>query len=92
MNNSPLTTGLTVMVCLLSAVVLFLTCVREIHLRTMRGLQPVVANAQSWQNRITALATETVEYSMKNPSIDPILQPLGLKPGNQPVTNKPAGK
>jgi hypothetical protein len=43
---------------------------------------------------INALANDTVEYSKKNPDIDPILESVGLKPAKSApaTTGKPATK
>jgi hypothetical protein len=43
---------------------------------------------------MTALANDTLEYSKKNPAIDPILESVGLKPAksNVPAAVKPATK
>ena len=94
MKNSPLITLLLVMVCGLSAVVLFLVIAMELRHRTARKLQPIMANNQNVQNRVNALAADVLEYSKRNPAVDPILQAVGIKPGPPPaaLTNKPAGK
>jgi len=81
MKNSPLLTALMVIVGFLTAVIVFLSVVYEFHVRKLRKLQPQVVNVQNNQNIINALANEALEYSKHNPSIDPILEPVGLKPG-----------
>ncbi len=81
MKNSPLITALMVMVGFLTAVIVFLSVVFEVHVRKLRRLQPQVANIQNLQNIVNAMANEALEYSKHNPAIDPILEPVGVKPG-----------
>jgi len=94
--KSPLITLLMVTVGVLTAVVLFLAIVFEIHFRQLRNLAPQVANVQNNQNQVNALINDSMDYSKHNPSIDPILQAVGLKPGKPAPAptpgNKPAGK
>lgn len=49
--------------------------------RELRQLQFQGATLNQQQNLIKALAAESLEYSKKNPAIDPILQSVGVKPG-----------
>jgi len=64
-------------------------------LKELRGLQQRV-NASSRNVRLAQeLARECIEYSRKNPAIDPLLQNFDLKraPTNaNPVPLKPSGK
>jgi hypothetical protein len=46
----------------------------------LRGLQTEAARMDSGRNLARALAAEAVEYSKRNPAIDPILQSVGAKP------------
>jgi hypothetical protein len=87
MKNSSLITILTAGVCVLGVVVLCLGFIFNKHYRTMRGLQQLIANAQNSRNVVDALANDAVEYSKKNPAIDPILRAVGAKP---PVKVEPA--
>ena len=94
MNKSPLTTILLA--------VLFISTVASIGLcylctrNAMRlvELQTQVAFAQTRSAFIAALAKDVVDYSAKNPAIDPILEAAGVKPSKTPqaTTAKPAGK
>jgi hypothetical protein len=68
--------------------------------RQLRGLQTQVAILNNNRQMIQVLAAEALEYSKRNPAIDPILEWLGAKPPragassaapNQPAI-KPAGK
>jgi predicted PurR-regulated permease PerM len=94
MKNSPLITVLMVTAGVLTAVVLFLAIVFEYHFRQLRNLQPQIVNAQNNQNFVNALANDALEYSKHNPSIDPILQTVGVKAGKAAPASagKPVGK
>ena len=96
MKNDPILMVLKVGVCILGAVCLLLAVVLEYHFRTLRGLQPLVGKAQTYQNYVNSLANEALEYSQHNPAIDPILAPVGVKAmpprSATPAANKPAGK
>ena len=45
----------------------------------LRGLQTQAARMESSRNLLRALAADSIEYSKKNPAIDPLLQSVGLK-------------
>jgi len=63
--------------------------------RKLRGLQVTVDQINNNRNIMQALANDTLEYSKKNPSIDPILQSIGLKRSTNapaPAPAKPATK
>lgn len=75
-----------VIVGFLTAVIVFLLVVFELHVKKLQKLQPQVANIQNYQNIVNALANEALEYSKHNPAIDPILEPVGLKPGKTTPT------
>ncbi len=94
MKQSPLITALLVAVCGMALVTLVLAGGYEYHYRQLRRLQPQVAGAQNDQTLFRALASDCLEYSKHNPAIDPILQPLGVKPPNPaaPTTTKSTRK
>jgi hypothetical protein len=54
----------------------------------LRSLQIQAASIENNRNVTRALANDAIEYSKRNPAIDPILQSLGLKP--TPASQKPA--
>jgi hypothetical protein len=64
----------------------------------VRSLQSKILNYQNNQAIMNNLLAETVQYSQRNPAIDPILEAIGVKPGkNAPAAAakpaaKPAGK
>ncbi|HEV2392022.1 MAG TPA: hypothetical protein VG146_06625 [Verrucomicrobiae bacterium] len=94
MRNSPLTTVL-LFILFLSALASLFLCWRYIaYAREFRDLQREVVAVQSRRAFIQSLASETLEYSKRNPAIDPILEGAGLIPPNTGSTsnNKPASK
>jgi len=46
----------------------------------LRSLQVQAARMDGRRNLARALAAEAMEYSKRNPAIDPVLQSVGLKP------------
>jgi len=58
--------------------------------REFRSLQGQIAQYQQTRMRLNQLVAETVEYSKRNPAIDPILSSVGVK--TAPVAGKPAAK
>ena len=56
--------------------------VRSVQKLNRLQLQSAVINRN--RGLVNSLATETLEYSKRNPAIDPVLQSVGIKP-------KPAG-
>ena len=92
MNKSPATTALLV-ILVISALCSVAFC--GLYVRDamrLRDLQRSSANAQAYRNSMLSLITDTIEYSKKDPAIDPILQAAGFKPNPSAATNKPAGK
>lgn len=62
--------------------------------KEVRSLQSQMLNYQNTQAVLNSLIADTMQYSQRNPSIDPILEAIGAKPGkNAPAAApKPAGK
>lgn len=82
---TPMLLGITAVSAILS--ILLLGAVHT-YARQMRALQPQVAFITQSRPMINALAAELIEYSKKNPSIDPILMSTGVKQAPKP--NVPA--
>ncbi len=55
----------------------------------LRGLQRQAMSVESNRTLTRALAADAVEYSKRNPAIDPLLRSFGLK---QPVSSPKAAK
>ena len=94
MNKSPATTFLLV-ILLISSLASVLFC--GLYIRNairLRDVQRSMANAQAYRTLLISLVNDTMEYSKKNPAVDPILEGAGLKPktGAAPAGSKPAGK
>jgi hypothetical protein len=94
MKKSPATTFLLVLL-VASSLVSVLFC--GLYIRNamrLRDLQRSSSSAQAYRNLFVSLVNDTLEYSKKDPAIDPLLEASGFKPktGVPAVTNKPAGK
>ncbi len=93
MNKNPATTTLLV-ILVVSALCSVAFC--GLYVRDamrLRDLQRSTANVQLYRNNLLTLINETLEYSKKNPTIDPILEAAGIKPKTgAPQTPKPASK
>jgi hypothetical protein len=80
MNRNPTTTALLV-ILVVSALCSVAFC--GLYVRDairLRDLQRSTTNIQFYRNTMVALINDTLEYSKKNPSIDPILEAAGFKP------------
>lgn len=67
---------------LLGAVAIFgLAVLYEYHFRQLRRLQPQMIAVQNNRTLASGLVAEALEYSKRNPAIDPILVNIGAKPG-----------
>ncbi|HOC58102.1 MAG TPA: hypothetical protein PKI20_20965 [Verrucomicrobiota bacterium] len=94
MKTNPLTRvllGVLVVSALASVVLCWLYISDTRQLRSLQGQANIINNNRTV---MTALANDTLEYSKKNPAIDPILESVGLKPAksNVPAAVKPATK
>jgi len=94
MNKSPALTALLA-VLVVSALCSVAFC--GLYVRDamrLRDLQRSTSMIQTYRNSMVSFINETIEYSKKNPGIDPILEAAGFKPksGAGATTNKPAGK
>src|ERR1051326_4246387 len=84
------------LVCALYTI--WLSVVYYFSVQELQRLQIQYVAVEQTRNALTALANDALEYSKKNPAIDPILQQFELKPkpgatNNPPQTGaKPAAK
>jgi hypothetical protein len=85
MQKDPLIAALVGALFLGSAAILVLGLRYNHQAGLNRQLQAQFMNIQNARATAVALANDAVEYSKRNPSIDPILQQAGLKPGGKPV-------
>lgn len=61
-------------------------------MRTLQTLQGQRAVMTRELNIFNALVNDTLEYSKRNPAVEPILQNLGLKPNRPATPAQPTGK
>ena len=92
MKNSPLTTILLVLLVIsaLGSVVLCWSYIS--HARELRTLQTQAAMVNNNRALVNALIGDALEYSKKNPAIEPILDAIGAKPRAAAAAAKPAAK
>jgi hypothetical protein len=94
MRPSPLTTVLLV-VLVASALASVVLCGMYVDdARRLRVLQVQWQAINNNQQVLNALAVDCLEYSKKNPAIDPILETAGIKPNKAApaAQTKPTGK
>ncbi len=93
MKNNALATVLLAVLAF-SALGSVILCYMNIkYSREFRSLQIQVNQLNNNRNIMSALANDALEYSKKNPAIDPILEAAGIKPKTaSAATNKPASK
>ena len=94
MKNSPLTTLLLGILTFSALASLVLCWLYISNTRELRGLQTQANIINNNRAVMTALANDAIEYSKKNPAIDPLLEAARLKPAKSalPATNKPTTK
>lgn len=86
MQKDSLVAFLSGALCLAAVGVFVLAISCEWRYRQLKGLAPQMAAVQQQQQFFINLANETIEYSKRNPAINPILQSVNLP------TIKPAAK
>jgi len=94
--NRNYVTGALLGLLFLSALSASLLCFRYLSsMRRLGHLQARFVTIQNHRNQIQALANEALEYSKRNPAIDPLLVDMAIKPKvvftpNTPAANQPA--
>jgi hypothetical protein len=94
MKDNPLTTTLLGVLTVSALTSVVLCWLWASNIRDQRELQRRLNMINSSRMVINSLANEAIEYSKKNPAIDPILESVGLKPAKSAptTTNIPATK
>jgi hypothetical protein len=91
MTKSPLTTVLLAALLISALASVGFCCAYIFKARELRALQGQIAGIQNNRAFIAAVANDTLEYSKRNPEIDPILETAGLKPKSSgPASKTPA--
>lgn len=65
------------------------------YVRSMRAMQTLQVQRGVMTrelNIFNALVNDTLEYSKRNPAVEPVLQSLGLKPNQKTAPAQPTGK
>jgi len=87
MKNDPLTMILLVVLGVFALAAVGL-CMFYIHdTRLARSYQANIMMINGRDQAIRQLATDALEYSKRNPAIDPILEAAGVKPKSGAATN-----
>jgi hypothetical protein len=92
MKNSPLTTILLAALLVTSLSTVWV-CWRYVSKsRELRALQGQVNDIKAYDARVSALASEAVEYGKTHPAIEPLLDQYIKQPGrtNTPPANIPS--
>jgi hypothetical protein len=95
MKKSAATTVLLVILVASSLLSLLFCFLYVKTARDLRDLQRNMSGPQAYRAAFGSLIKDVMEYSEKDPSINPVLEAAGFKaakPPFLPVTNKPAGK
>jgi Tfp pilus assembly protein PilX len=94
MKNNPMTTVLLGVLTLSALASVVLCLLFTTNTRQKNLLQSQATSIINKRTIINALANDVVEYSKKNPAVDPILESFNLKPAKSapPATTKPATK
>jgi hypothetical protein len=85
MNQSPLPKILMGMLAFVAALCVYYSIAALRNGRELRQFQTKLAVINQRMPVISALATDLLEYSKKNPAIDPLLESCGFKPGKGPA-------
>ncbi len=89
MKNNQLTTILLGLLTLSALASMVLCWLYISNSRELRGIQAQIAAINNRNVGVNSLANDVLEYSKKNPAIDPLLVSVGLKPGKAAPTNVP---
>ena len=90
MKQNPFAAILVLLLFISGAVAVFFALNFGFSTRSLRRLQPQAMAFQARLNVAQALLTDMLEYSKRNPAIDPLLQSLNLKTNAPPSTTAPA--
>lgn len=85
MNKSPLTAVLMVALAISALASLYLCYECVTNSSELSVLQNQANAVNNGRAIMTAVATETLEYSKTNPAIDPILEAAKIKPPSRPT-------
>jgi len=93
MKNDPLTSVLIGVLAISALASIGLDFFYVKYTRDYRALQAQLNGINYRRAAINLLISDTMQYSQKNPSIDPILQAAGVNvPKPAATTNKPSAK
>lgn len=82
--------GMAFLLALMSVVVAWYAFQYVQLTRALNKAQFTVTQVELRQNRLKALVNESVEYSQRNPAINPLLYAIGAKPAPGSASRPPA--
>jgi hypothetical protein len=88
MKKDSMTNYLLAVACAMTAMVCLLGVYYEKHFRKLRKMEPQVRAVQMQKNSFSLLLGDLVEYGKRNPTIDPLLKPLGINVESNSKTSK----
>jgi hypothetical protein len=99
MKSNPLLVALVAVLVVCAVMTAVLSATFTLKLRKLGSMQARLIQINNVNSFLRSLSADSVEYSKKNPAINPLLQTFGVispepKPAANPVpaANKPAGK
>jgi len=99
MKNNPLTVALVAVLAVCAVATAVLSATFTFKLRKLGAMQTRLIQINNVNGFLRSLSADSLEYSKKNPAINPLLQTFGViapepRPAANPAppANKPAGK
>ncbi|MHB8521505.1 MAG: hypothetical protein ACYDH9_12210 [Limisphaerales bacterium] len=94
MAKSPVMTVLIVLLMLNAAATAAFSCAYVLSMRELQRVRGEMEFVNRNRTLFQALANEAIEYSKRNPAIDPILQSVGINPkaAASPTAARPGGR
>jgi len=92
MKSNPVTSLLLVVLFVNAVFTALMTFNYVQSIRTLQTLQIQRAAMSRELNVFNSLVTETLEYSKRNPAIEPVLQSIGVKTSRAANPAQPTGK
>ncbi len=92
MKSNPITSLLLAVLFVNAAFTALMTYNYVQSIRTLQTLQVQRAAMNRELNVFNSLVNDTLEYSKRNPAVEPVLQSIGLKPTHTAAPAQPTGK
>jgi hypothetical protein len=83
MRNNQIAVVLAGLLLVSTLITAFLTIRYTLSVRKLQAYAARAVQANSSRSLVQSLINDTLEYSKKNPDINPLLQEVGVKPGGK---------